>query len=126
METNKVSEFMYQKEFTFIQHVVKSKMLSNKEKQQLKKIAHSEEVLKINIGKDLLDNKVITNIQNAFNTREIIKISFLKSAIENGDKNAIILDLVSALNCDVIQTIGNTVLIYKPNLKLKNHIILEK
>lgn len=117
---------MYQKEFTFIQHVAKSKMLSNKEKQQLKKIAHSEEVLKINIGKDLLDNKVITNIQNAFNTREIIKISFLKSAIENGDKNAIILDLVSALNCDVIQTIGNTVLIYKPNLKLKNHIILEK
>ena len=125
-ETNKVLEFMYQKECTFIQHVVKSKMLSSKNKQQLKRIAHSSDVFKINIGKELLNNQVIYNIQNAFNTRELIKISFLKSALENGDKNAIILDLASSLNCDIVQIIGNTVLLYKPNSELKNRIILEK
>ena len=117
---------MYLKECTFIQHVVKSKMLSSKNKQQLKRIAHSSDVFKINIGKELLNNQVIYNIQNAFNTRELIKISFLKSALENGDKNAIILDLASSLNCDIVQIIGNTVLLYKPNSELKNRINLEK
>ncbi len=101
-------------------------MISNKNKQQLKKIAHSSEVLKINIGKELLNNQVIQSILNAFNTRELIKISFLRSAVESGDKNTIILDLTSALKCDVVQIIGNTVLIYKPNPKLKDHIVLEK
>lgn len=101
-------------------------MISSKNKQQLKKIAHSSEVLKVNIGKELLNKQVIYNLNNAFNTRELIKVSFLKSAIESGDKNAIILDLSSALNCDIVQIIGNTVLLYKPNPKIKDHIILEK
>ena len=126
LEISKRSVFVYQKESTFTQHVVKLKMLSNKNKQQLKKIAHSSEVLKINIGKELLNNQVIQSILNAFNTRELIKISFLRSAVESGNKNTIILDLTSALKCDVVQIIGNTVLIYKPNPKLKDHIVLEK
>lgn len=117
---------MYQKEFTCLQHVVRLKMLSSKNKQQLKKIAHTEDVLKINIGKELLNKSVISNILTAFNTRELIKISFLKSALETGNKNEIILDVVSALRCEVVQIIGNTVLIYKPNPKLKDHIVLEK
>ena len=99
-------------------------MLSSKNKQQLKKIAHSSDILKINIGKEVLNNQVINSIRTAFNTRELIKIAFLKSAIENSDKNAVILDLASALNCDIVQIIGNTVLLYKKNLKLKDHITL--
>ena len=101
-------------------------MITNKQKQQLKKIAHSSDVLKINIGKEVLDKDVINNISNSFNTRELIKISFLKSALDNYDKNTLIIDLTSHLKCEVVQTIGNTMLIYRPNDKLKDRIILEK
>ena len=101
-------------------------MTTNKQKQQLKKIAHSSDILKINIGKEVLDKDVIKNIDNSFNTRELIKISFLKSALDNCDKNTLIIDLTSHLKCEVVQTIGNTMLIYRPNDKLKDHIILEK
>ena len=101
-------------------------MLSSKNKAELKRIAHSEDLVKINIGKDLLTNSVIESIENCFSTHELIKISFLKSALANKTKQEFILDLISNLDCDVIQIIGNTAIIYRENKALKNHIILSR
>lgn len=99
-------------------------MLSTKNKAKLKKIAHSSQLVKINIGKGLLDKEVINNINNCFNTHELIKISFLKSSLEESNKEALILDLISSLRCELIQKIGNTLILYKENTKIKDHIVL--
>ena len=103
-------------------------MLNSKNRAQLKSIAHKEldNIVKINIGKDLISEEVIKSIKNCFNTHEIVKISFLKSALEKNTKNEMIFDLASATHSDIIQIIGNTALLYKPNDKLPNHIILKK
>jgi len=103
-------------------------MLTNKQRAQLRTIAHStiKDVPKIEIGKDLLDQNVILNINNCFKTHEIVKISFLRAAHENADKREIILDISAATKAEVIQVIGNTALLYKENTKLKDHIVLGK
>lgn len=101
-------------------------MLNNKNKAELKRIAHSTELVKINIGKDTLNDNVIQSIENCFSTHELIKICFLKSALANKTKQEIILDLVGNLDCDVIQSIGNTIIIYRENKDIKDHIILSR
>lgn len=101
-------------------------MLNNKNRAQLKTIAHSTELVKINIGKDLLTDSAIQSIENCFSTHELIKIGFLKSALGNTTKQELILDLIDALDCDVIQSIGNTIIIYRENKDIKDHIILKR
>ena len=99
-------------------------MLSTKNKAKLKKIAHSSELVKINIGKGLIDENVVNNINNCFNTHELVKISFLTNSLEEENRETLILDLISELKCDIIQKIGNTLILYKENKKLKDHIVL--
>lgn len=97
-------------------------MLTNKEISILKKIAHQEEILKFNIGKEHIDENVINMLKNALLKHELIKISFLKSAMDEVNKEEMILDLLSILHCELVQSIGNTILIYKHSPKLKNPI----
>ena len=77
-------------------------MLNSKSKAQLKTIAHSSDLVKINIGKDLLTDSFIQSVENCFSTHELIKISFLKSALGATSKQELILDLIDALDCDVV------------------------
>lgn len=101
-------------------------MLTSKNKATLKHIAHSQDLVKINIGKDLISQSVIDSIENCFNTHELIKISFLKSSFQEKTKNELIVTLVDELDCDVIQIIGNTCIIYRENKDIPNHIILPR
>lgn len=101
-------------------------MLNSKSKAQLKTIAHSSDLVKINIGKDLLTDSFIQSVENCFSTHELIKISFLKSALGAISKQELILDLIDALDCDVVQSIGNTIIIYRENKDIKDHIILKR
>lgn len=103
-------------------------MLTNKNKKDLKSIAHSKEenLITFNVGKGNIDSNFINTIQTCFTKHELIKISFLKSAIEQNEKEEMILDLLSKLHCDLVQKIGNTIIIFKQNLDLPHHIILKK
>ena len=63
-------------------------MLTNKDKSTLKQIIHSDmkKIVNFNIGKESLNENNIKMLKNAFNTHEIIKISFLKSCLEQENK----------------------------------------
>ena len=99
-------------------------MLTPKNKAFLKKVAHSSNILKINIGKELIDDNVITSINNAFNTHELIKISFLKTAVDKTSKNELAIKLVEKLkNVDIVQQIGNTIILYRENKEIKDHLV---
>ena len=102
-------------------------MLNNKNKTYLKKIALEKNILKFNIGKGTLSSNVLKNIDNYLIKYELIKISFLKSSFSDIDsKNELILDLVSSLKAEVVDNIGNTLLLYRPNKEAKDHITLLK
>lgn len=101
-------------------------MLRNSQKTLLKKFAHQNEIVKINIGKETVDNATIQNISNCFNTHELVKIAFLKSCLDQKSKHEVILDLMSKMkDCELVQSIGNTIILYKQNTKLQNHIVLK-
>lgn len=101
-------------------------MLTNKQKATLKQIIHSDmkNIVCFNIGKESLNENSIKMLKNAFNTHEVIKISFLKSCLDQNNKQQLILDLSSELRAEVVQSIGHTVILYKENKELENHIKL--
>ncbi len=102
-------------------------MLSNKNKTLLKKLAIERNILKFNIGKSVLTDNAIKNIENYLFKYELVKISFLKSSFSDPEgKNELMLDIVSSLKAEVVDKIGNTMLLYRPNKDAKDHIKLLK
>lgn len=100
-------------------------MLNNKNKTYLKKLALDRKILKFNVGKATLNDNALKNIDNYLVKYELVKISFLKSSFSDAEsKNELILDLVSNLKAEVVENIGKTLLLYRPNKEAKDHIIL--
>ena len=97
-------------------------MLNTKEKAALKKYAQQNKILKFPIGKGTIDNNVIDMLNNEITKHELIKVSFLKSAIQSTPLEELILDISSGLHCEIVQIIGNTALLYRKNPKLANSI----
>ncbi|MDY2728405.1 MAG: YhbY family RNA-binding protein [Candidatus Onthovivens sp.] len=101
-------------------------MITAKQKAQLKHIAHSTDIVKFIVGKEGINDNFIAMIQKAFEKYELIKVSFLKSSVENYNFEEMILDLSATVDAQIIQKIGKTIILYKENKKSKNHIILIK
>ena len=99
-------------------------MISNQDKKKLKYIAHSTNIVKFNIGKDLIDDKVLEMLNNGIEKHELIKIAFLKSALETVNFEEAVLDLSANLHAEVVQKIGKTVILYRENKKSPLHINL--
>lgn len=99
-------------------------MLNTKEKAALKKYAQQNKILKFPVGKGTIDDNVIEMLNNAITKHELIKVSFLKSALQLVTLEELVLDLSSGLHCEIVQIIGNTALLYKKNPKLTNSIKL--
>lgn len=100
-------------------------MINNKQKAQLKYIAHSQDIVKFNIGKDGVDDNVLIMLKKALEKYELIKVAFLKTSLsEEHSFEEMILDLSSELDAIIIQKIGKTIVLYKENKKTKNHIVL--
>ena len=53
-----------------------------------------------------------------------MKVAFVKSSLDNFNFEEMIIDLSSSLNATIIQKIGKTIILYKENKKIKNHIVL--
>lgn len=66
------------------------------------------------IGAEGLHDNVVTSINNAFNTNEVLKVKVNRVDIE--DKN-IVREIANEIekrnNCDIIGVIGTTIIIYK-------------
>jgi len=101
-------------------------MLNNKDKIKLRKIAHQniKSLVKINIGKGYIDSNLINSINNTFLTHEIVKINFLKSSLVEHSKRELTLELIDKLSAYLLEEKGNTLLLYKENKDIKDHIIL--
>lgn len=92
-------------------------MLSGKQKRYLRSLAVNEKAI-FQIGKDGLSINTINSVNEALDARELVKISILKTceSLVEDIKN----ELVSKTNSELVQTIGKTIVLYRPS---KEHII---
>ena len=92
-------------------------MLNNKEKKYLKKIAQKEKAI-FQIGKNGLNDELIKQVDQALEKRELVKLNILQNSSAEGDQAAE--ELATGLRAEVVQTIGKTLVLYRPSQEAKN------
>ncbi|WP_010270484.1 ribosome assembly RNA-binding protein YhbY [Paenibacillus senegalensis] len=85
-------------------------MLTNKQKKFLRSLAHSLNPI-FQVGKGGVNEAMITSISEALEVRELIKISVLNNCME--DKHDIAAQLSEGTGAEVVQVIGNIIVLYK-------------
>ncbi len=95
-------------------------MLNGKQKRYLRSLAVNMKSI-FQIGKDGLNENLYISLNDALKARELIKINVLKSC--DLDITDIEENIVKNTNCELVQTIGKTIVLYKKNIK-ESKIIL--
>ena len=85
--------------------------LTSKQRAYLRSLAAKETAL-FQIGKNNLTPEVVQAVVEAFNTREIVKLSVLKNAIE--DPFAMVEALADRSSSTLVEVIGRKIVLYKP------------
>jgi RNA-binding protein len=95
------------------------KDMTSKQRAYLKGLAMNIEPI-FQIGKSSLTPEVTEAVSEAFNTRELIKITVLKNCLD--DPKAIAQALAERTRSQVVQVIGKKIVLYKEN---KDHKKIE-
>lgn len=85
-------------------------MLTGKQKRFLRALAVNEKAL-IQIGKENLSQNLYNSIKEVLKTRELVKISVLKTC--DLDMNELVIEICANTNSQLVQTIGRTIVLYK-------------
>ncbi len=91
--------------------------LRGKQKRFLRSQAHHLSPL-FQIGKGGLNEAMITQIEEALEKRELIKINLLQNTDEIATEVATTLE--KEIKCDVVQIIGRVLVLFKPSSKVAN------
>lgn len=91
-------------------------MLTNKQKRFLRKEAHGIKPV-VQVGKAGVNENVIRTTKEAIRARELIKVSVLQNCLE--DKEEVALKLANSIQGEVVQVIGNTIILYKESKEKK-------
>ena len=88
-------------------------MLTPRQRAHLRSIAHSLKPV-VQIGKNGLDDDVVANIDEAFRTRELLKVKVLETAPDSAR------EIGGALaerlpETRLVQVIGRTIVLYRPH-----------
>lgn len=97
-------------------------MLNAKQKSYLRGLAHNLQPI-IQIGKGGVNEMLLKTIEDALEARELIKVSVLQNSIE--DPKELAPAIANAIEGDVVQVIGRTLIFYKESQK-KKEIVLPK
>ena len=91
-------------------------MLTGKQKRFLRSQAHHLQPI-FQIGKGGVNEAMNTQIAEALEKRELIKVSLLQNTDEVADEAA--LEIAQATNSEVVQVIGRVIVLYKASSKAK-------
>ena len=91
-------------------------MLTGKQKRYLRGLAVNEKAI-FQIGKDGLNDNLYVSIKEALKSRELVKISILKTCTI--DINEIIIEVCANTNSELVQKIGKTIVLYKQSKERK-------
>ncbi|NMB02262.1 MAG: ribosome assembly RNA-binding protein YhbY [Firmicutes bacterium] len=95
-------------------------MLTSKQRAYLRGLGNELDPV-FQIGKGGLSEEIITQLDAVLEARELIKVKVLKSCLE--DPADLADEIAEALDCDVVQKIGKSFLLYreameKPQIQL--------
>ncbi|MGV7010990.1 ribosome assembly RNA-binding protein YhbY [Bacillus velezensis] len=91
-------------------------MLTGKQKRFLRSKAHHLTPI-FQVGKGGVNENMVKQIAEALEARELIKVSVLQNC--EGDKNDVAEALVKGTRSQLVQTIGNTIVLYKESKENK-------
>ncbi|MBR4173447.1 MAG: ribosome assembly RNA-binding protein YhbY [Clostridia bacterium] len=95
-------------------------MITSKQRAYLRKLANGLDPI-FQIGKGGITDEVITQLALALETRELIKIHILETALL--DAKDAVNDVAKRLKAEPVQAIGSKIVIYKRANKEKNRKI---
>ena len=87
-------------------------MISSKQRSFLRGLANPLEPI-FQVGRGGLGENMIQAVSDALDARELIKIRVLKNSAE--DARTVASELAEATNADVIQVIGQNIILYRRN-----------
>ncbi|SET62044.1 RNA-binding protein [Oceanobacillus limi] len=85
-------------------------MLTGKQKRFLRSEAHHLKPI-FQVGKIGVNDNMVTQINEALEKRELIKVSILQNCLE--DKDEVAEALQKGTDCEIVQIIGNNIVLYK-------------
>lgn len=86
--------------------------LTSRQRAHLRSLAHHLKPV-VHVGTEGVTDAVLRNVQEAFNTRELLKVKVLEGAPDDARESADA--IVAALDrVEVAQTIGRTAVLYRP------------
>lgn len=91
-------------------------MLTGKQKRYLRSLAHNLDPI-FQVGKGGVNENLIKQIDDALEARELIKVQVLNNCME--DKDEVASALAKGAGAEVVQIIGNVIVLYKPSREKK-------
>ncbi|ELK45520.1 UNVERIFIED_CONTAM: ribosome assembly RNA-binding protein YhbY [Halobacillus marinus] len=85
-------------------------MLTSKQKKHLRTISHPIQPI-FQVGKAGVNENMTVQISEALEKRELIKVSILQNCFE--DNRQVADEIVEATGAELVQMIGNTIILYK-------------
>ncbi|MFE8703241.1 ribosome assembly RNA-binding protein YhbY [Cytobacillus sp. FJAT-54145] len=95
-------------------------MLTGKQKRFLRSKAHHLNPI-FQVGKGGVNENMIKQISDALEARELFKISVLQNCEE--DKETVAEELVKGTKAELVQIIGNTIVLYKESRENKQIVL---
>lgn len=95
-------------------------MLTGKQKRFLRSEAHHLNPV-FQVGKGGVNDNMIKTIGEAIETRELMKISILQNC--DMDKTEVAQELSQGVGAEIVQIIGNTIVLYKESKENKQLIL---
>jgi RNA-binding protein len=95
-------------------------MLTGKQKRYLRSKAHHLDPI-FQVGKGGVNENMVKQVAEALEARELFKISILQNCEE--DKNVVAEQLAKGTGADIVQIIGNTIVLYKESAEKKQIIL---
>ncbi|MFC4558883.1 ribosome assembly RNA-binding protein YhbY [Virgibacillus kekensis] len=92
-------------------------MLTGKQKRYLRSEAHHLKPI-FQVGKTGVNENMIEQINEALEKRELIKVSILQNCLE--DKNTVAEQLSNGTGAEIVQIIGNNIVLYKESEENKH------
>lgn len=91
-------------------------MLTGKQKRFLRSEAHHLKPI-FQVGKVGVNENMIEQIKDALEKRELLKVSVLQNCLE--DKHTVAEKLVQGTDAELVQIIGNNIILYKESVENK-------
>ncbi|WP_223591277.1 ribosome assembly RNA-binding protein YhbY [Neobacillus bataviensis] len=91
-------------------------MLTGKQKRFLRSKAHHLDPI-FQVGKGGVNENMIKQVADALEARELFKVSVLQNCEE--DKNIVAEQLAEGAGAEIVQIIGNTIVLYKESVEKK-------